>query len=227
MLRRHLAGDSQRTDRASIRRAASRRRAPGRNSHCVASPTLRFGAMAPSTTCAIAVVRDVAEEPEPVARGSVRRARRCRPSSSAPSAGAECPAARSSSLMLSDCSFDWCRCRSAEPLKVLPPERGMRLASGPPVSDSPRPPDDHHLHLLCVVDVEGELRDAVPENDPLTDTPFTNTRPSVLLPPCAENSAMLGISALPLTPGARQTRRRIEHAAVVARDRQRVDGFAS
>ena len=42
----------------------------------------------------------------------------------------------------------------------------------------------------------------LPEKEPATGTPLTIIRPSVLLPPWAVNTDMLGIKSLPPTPGA-------------------------
>ena len=50
------------------------------------------------------------------------------------------PWACSSSVTLFACRLDRVPLKNAEPLKLLPPERGTMLATGPPVSDSPSPP---------------------------------------------------------------------------------------
>ena len=108
---------------------------------------------------------------------------------------------RSASVMLFDWKRDCVPLRNAVPLKLLPPDFGMMLATGPPVSDSPSPPPTMTCISCALPTSKANCVTLFWPNGPLTDTPSTNTRPSVLIPPCAENRAMLGCKALALTPG--------------------------
>jgi hypothetical protein len=74
------------------------------------------------------------------------------------------------------------------------------LAIGPPVSDSPRPPETSTCISSALLTSNANWVTLFEPNGPLTDTPLTRTRPSVLWPPCAENVDMLGIRSLALTP---------------------------
>ena len=84
---------------------------------------------------------------------------------------------------------------------MLPPDFGMILAIGPAVSDSPSPPPTRTCISCAFATSKANCVTLFWPNGPLTDTPSTKTRPSVLIPPCAENSDIPGISALLLTPG--------------------------
>ena len=129
--------------------------------------------------------------------------------------------------MLSDCRFDCVPLKNAEPLKVLPPERGMMLATGPPVSDSPRPPPTITCISCALPTSKANCVTLFWPNGPLTETPSTNTRPSVLMPPCAENERHAGHQRVGVDARLHdQTRRGIEHTAIVARDGQGIDGLA-
>ncbi len=172
----------------------------GAYSHFVASPRLRFGATPAATTCAIPIVRTLPKNQNRSRRIGPPRAPL--PSQFLRTVGAVgMPRARRSSVTLSDWRLDCVPLKKAEPLKVLPPERGMILATGPPVSDSPRPPPTITCISCALPTSKANCVTLFCPNGPLTETPSTNTRPSVLIPPCAEKSAMLGIRAFALTPG--------------------------
>ena len=56
--------------------------------------------------------------------------------------GSRRPASRSSCVKLLPCIALFAPLKKNEPLKVLPPVRGTMFMVGPPVSDSPSPPDN-------------------------------------------------------------------------------------
>jgi hypothetical protein len=72
---------------------------------------------------------------------------------------------------------------------------------GPPVSDSPSPPPTITCISCALPTSKANCVTLFWPKGPLTETPSTKTRPSVLMPPLAENSDIPGIRALLLTPG--------------------------
>src|SRR5580765_2479522 len=84
------------------------------------------------------------------------------------------------------------------PLKLLPPERGTRFITGPPISDSPIPPETATETSSTLTESRTYVDTPPPLNGAATAMPLTAMRPSLVGPPRDEKNVIVGDAASPL-----------------------------
>ena len=113
------------------------------------------------------------------------------------------PTARSSSFRLSPFDHSPALLKNAWPRKLLPPVLGTRFITGPPMSDSPMPPETATETSSTFTESRTYVDTPPPLNGAATVMPLTVMRPSLVGPPRDEKAVMVGDALSPASPTTR------------------------
>src|SRR4030095_9665252 len=112
--------------------------------------------------------------------------------------GSTMPTARRPSSTLLPLDHSPALLKNPCPVNTLPPDFGTRFIVGPPMSDSPSPPDTTTATSSTLT--ESRMYDDTPPplNAAATVMPFTAIRPSLVAPPRALKNVIVGVDWTPL-----------------------------